>query len=115
MLPEIPPGLNASMRTNRWELKKTKDRLALLTLAALPSRDRIPGPVLVTCTTFYARTPRDWDNAACAAKFPLDAIVRAGVLDDDNPTVISCMIHKQTKVPKVTDQGYLIEIETITP
>ena len=115
-LPEIPPGLNGPkglIRNNRWALGEVKNRLTLLTLASLPSRDPIPGPVQVTCTTFYAKLPRDWENAACAAKYPMDAIVRAGVLEDDNPTVIPCMIHKQTKVRSLKDQGYLIEIETL--
>jgi len=117
-LPLKPPGLNGPkglMRMHYRERVRLTEVFDLAVLAALPSRNLIPGPVRVTYTVHYARQPRDPDNLAASLKFPLDAVVKAGVLEDDGPHVVAELVTRQIKVPRVKDEGCTLEIEQLSP
>ncbi len=114
-LPIKPPGLNGAKGLMRMHWKsrvRIKIDIHLSVLHALGGdTKRIDGPVRVNCTMLYASVPRDWDNLAVAAKYPMDSIVRLGVLEDDSPSVIESMTHRQRKVKTLKEEGYMIEIE----
>jgi Holliday junction resolvase RusA-like endonuclease len=115
-VPYTPPGLNGSnglIRAHWTKRRKMAADCLLRTLAALPSKQRIAGPLRLRYTRRYARQPLDLDNLAASIKLPLDALVKAGVLEDDNPRVISELVTRQEKVATVAEEGYSIQLEPL--
>lgn len=54
---------------------------------------------------------RQIDNLYAAAKVPLDAMRRAGVLPDDNPEIVYDLRCRQTPVKRRKDQHTTIILE----
>ena len=98
-----PPGLNQFKRMSKWAYKRARDdwqlRLSLVTRGL-----KIAEPCHLVYTV-HTSLWMDWDNAASSAKLPLDALVRLGVLPDDNTKWITSMDIRQDKCPR-KDVGF---------
>ena len=117
-LPWLPPGLNGPqglMRMHWSQKRKAGEAAYLLVRAALPSTPPPKPPLRLTYVLRYARQPRDLDNLAASLKLPLDALVKARALPDDNPGVVAELVLRQEKVPTVKEQGITITLEPLTP
>lgn len=83
---------------------------ALLWKVKQQTRNRHSGEVIVTFH-IYAIRQRDWDNMAGSFKLVGDSLVKAKVIVDDKPDIITSFIPKQTKVKKKADEVVFITIE----
>lgn len=62
------------------------------------------------------RTGLDWVNLAASLKIPEDALVRCGVLQDDNPAVVQTVLPQQQHVKHRREQGITLDlIGTVVP
>lgn len=111
-LPRLLPGLNGSnglMRQHYREAAKVKDDLL-----AWVKRQRYPtfgdSRVVVVCTRHYCGTAMDFDNCAASVKYPMDALVKAGVIADDGPKTIETMAFRQVRCGSRKEQKMTIEI-----
>ena len=52
----------------------------------------------------------DWDNAAGSFKLIGDALVKCGILEDDNPKIIKEFKVDQERVRKRYEQGFTVKI-----
>ena len=55
----------------------------------------------------------DWDNFSASFKHIGDALVKAGVIQDDNPQIIVDFLPKQVKVSKRKQQRVEIIIKDV--
>lgn len=67
------------------------------------------------CTITYVRrtihrTGLDWVNLAASLKIPEDALVRCGILADDNPDIVSYNLPQQVHVRHRNQQGIHLHI-----
>ena len=69
----------------------------------------IEGPVHILYTRRSVRL-MDWDNAAGSFKLIGDALVKCGILEDDNPKVITEFRVEQQKVSRRIEQGFQVQI-----
>ena len=90
-LPLPPNRANQSQGKARWEWARKKEYIEgtkrlvgakVLALSALHGVTLPLGPTEVRAT-FYLRNLMDDDNLKARLKFPLDALVKAGILVDD--------------------------------
>jgi len=88
--------------------KKLQNNLVAEIKAAYPC-DLIEGPVNVVYTRRSVRL-MDWDNAAGSFKLVGDALVKCGILEDDNPKVIKEFKVEQVRVKKRHEQGFEVKI-----
>lgn len=89
---------------------KLRDRWILLVKEAAPDIS-FSGPVIITYTRCSSRL-MDWDNMCASFKVIGDALVRAGVIPDDDPSIVQYFIPRQAKV-KREEQKVIIEIQEI--
>lgn len=124
VITELPPGPNSSGRgqtrvkglygmhwTDRQELF---DRWIWLMKVAVsqaghPSFDR--APVVVTVTR-YSTNFMDWDNFGASLKPVLDALVKCGVIADDNPEVI---VSLSLRRKRSREQKLVVHVRAATP
>lgn len=83
---------------------------ALLWKVKQQTRNRHSGEVIVTFH-IYAIRRRDWDNLAGSFKLIGDCLVKAAVILDDKPDIITSFIPLQTKVSKKVDEIVKVIIE----
>lgn len=106
-IPELAPSLNSKgglLRMHWTRRKKLLVKWQYLVMEAAAGRKH-SGPCRVTITRHYASTPLDRDNCYAAAKLPLDALRKCGIIkDDDNQTLMSLSC-KQVKVATRKEQG----------
>jgi hypothetical protein len=75
----------------------------------------------IQCVITYTRrtthrTGMDWVNLAASVKIPEDALVRCGILSDDNPNVVQYELPHQVHVQHRNQQGiHLHIIGTVVP
>ncbi len=102
------PSLNVLLRTH-WT-KKAKMQEALLWKVKQQTRNRHSGEVIVT---FHRKACKlmDWDNFSGSFKLVGDSLVKAKLIVDDKPDIITSFIPLQTKVSKKADEIVLIKIE----
>jgi len=103
-----PPGINKLLRMHWAVRKKLQNNLVAEIKAAYPC-DLIEGPVNVVYTRRSVRL-MDWDNAAGSFKLVGDALVKCGILEDDNPKVIKEFKVEQVRVKKRHEQGFEVKI-----
>ncbi len=88
ILDELPPGLNGSdgLIREHWALAAKRKRRYQLKIMS-QSRHRFQGPVNIAYIRYASRL-MDWDNCAASAKHVLDGIKDAGIITDDNPSIV---------------------------
>lgn len=115
-LPKLLPGLNGSnglIRQHYRAATKMKDELL-----AWAKQQRFPtfgtARVTVVCTRHYCGNPMDFDNAAASFKHLMDALVKAGVIEDDGLKTIDAMTFRQVPCGSRKEQKMTVEIKTCT-
>jgi len=103
-----PPGINRLLRMHWAVRKKLQNNLVVEIQSAYPC-DLIEGPVTVEYTRRSVRL-MDWDNAAGSFKLIGDALVKCGILEDDNPKIIKEFKVDQERVRKRYEQGFTVKI-----
>lgn len=110
------PGLNEYTKSNRTNKfagatlkKKTEEHIYYYILEQLRNI-KISKKVFITFTWVEENGKRDLDNICFAKKFILDALVKAGVLENDNKSHVSGFMDKfeYAKQSKV-----IVEVEEI--
>ena len=103
-----PPGINKLLRMH-WAVRKKLQNNLVAELQSAYSCDLIEGPVSVEYTRRSVRL-MDWDNAAGSFKLIGDALVKCGILEDDNPKIIKEFKVEQERVRKRDEQGFTVKI-----
>jgi Holliday junction resolvase RusA-like endonuclease len=112
-IPEVMPGLNGSdglINENRWNKKKRQDRCFGLIKAQKPRKHE--GKVIIEYTRASVIAP-DWDNLSASFKHWGDALVKAGVIQDDKPTVVLNFYPKWEKAKNHKSAKTIIKIMDI--
>lgn len=72
----------------------------------------VPSPVAVSFIWFEEKRNRDVDNISAGAKFVLDGLVKAGVLEGDGQKHVATIAHRFTTAAG-TGPGVMVDVETI--
>ena len=107
-MPGAPPLQNKRERMHYHARGKVRDHWYLLVLEALGTRrERIE-----TCRVIYTRGywnhPGDLDGVGASVKPILDALVKIGILPDDNPHHVTEYVVKQQKFKRKDLQTKLV-------
>lgn len=92
-IPARLPGLNELIAANRSnphagaKLKKETDETIRRAIRAAKPMG-LQGPVRLSMTFFEPNRRRDPDNVYSAAKYILDALVKEGVIENDNQRIL---------------------------
>lgn len=106
-------GKNGLLRMH-WRVKKRfADRLFYLVMSL--TRNKHPGVVQITLTRYSCGPEMDYDNLVSTGKFPIDAIVKAGIITDDKPAIIRKREYHYEKIKRGESQKTVITIEDIEP
>lgn len=105
---ELPPTPNQYARMNRYKRVNLKDEWARLVQSK--TRDHIRTPCAVRVLRCTVGRPLDVDGLYGTLKVPLDAMVRAGVLPDDDPSQVARVSAEQEAVGKKEDQRTVITL-----
>lgn len=121
-VPLLAPSLNGSkglMRMHWAAYGKVRDRWALMVKISLSEcawgvrRAGLRLPVRkceVSIERHYSNLPLDLDNLYAASKIPLDSLRKAGVVVDDDPSVVTALNCTQHKVSKRSEQQTIITL-----
>lgn len=93
----LAPALNGKdglIRTHWAKRKKIKDTWIKLTKAQ--EYKQYQGQVIVEYER-HSVSPMDWDNLCASFKIPGDVLVACGIIEDDNPTVVTQFIPRWVK------------------
>ena len=74
------------------------------------TKTRHAGPVRLELIRYSIGRLMDYDNLVSTGKFPIDAIVKAGVLPDDNPAIIAERRYTQQRAASAAAQRTVIRI-----
>lgn len=110
LIPEHVPSLNGKggmLRAHWSKKKKIIDRY--IWFFRSQTQNRHAGRVRLVVTRM-CRRPLDYDNLVSCYKYHLDAIVRAGIITDDGPTVILESKYEQVRVGRDEQQQTTITI-----
>jgi Holliday junction resolvase RusA-like endonuclease len=114
IIEDLAPSLNGSkglMRMHFHAYRKVKENWILMIRAAAGNDFGEPfEEAEIEIVRHYARQPLDIDNLYAACKVPLDAMRHAGILIEDDPSVVTNIFCHQVKVAKVTEQKTEIKI-----
>ncbi len=115
ILEELVHGLNGDeglMREHMRIAKVMEKKRRYLILIMESTRNRHKGKVEIT---YIRRTTRlmDWDNHCASFKHIGDALVKAGVIIDDKPSVVVKFIPEQVKVATRKEHQTIIRIEDV--
>lgn len=106
-------GLNGSkglIRDNRWNRKKKKNSYQWLFLSQTTNRHT--AEVKLTLTR-YGKREMDYDNLVATGKIPIDALVSAGIIADDNSKSIIERHYLFVKIRMSDSDKTIIEIEDL--
>ena len=109
----LPPGLNGKdgLINLHWtKRKKLKDKWLLLVMEQ--TRRKINAPVALIYERWTTQ-PMDWDNMCASFKILGDALVKAGVLIDDGPHIITVFTPKQYLVERPKDRKVRVTIKPL--
>lgn len=115
IFPGLVPGHNGrgGLQRSHWA-KIAQLKKSYLFIAKLAKQGRHTGPVrfeLIRHSTSGRKM--DYDNLVSTGKLITDAIVKAGILPDDNPACIVERHYSQTKALNKTSQMTVIRITDI--
>lgn len=89
----------------RLELQKGY-RLQVLVAGLRP----MAGPVRLELVRYSIGPQMDFDNLVSTGKSTIDALVRCGILPDDNPTIIAERSYTQERAPDKASQRTVIRL-----
>lgn len=109
----LSPGLNGSeglIQEHHFKMAKRKERYkSIIQTLMLPKHS---GKVKITYIRHTVKF-MDWDNACASFKHLGDALVDAGVIQDDNPEILVEFVPRQIK-SRLKDQHTEIIIEDLS-
>ena len=94
---DLAPGMNTLLRMHFRTYGKIRDKWQVELRAAVGTL-RYTGPCSISIQRHYCGVPMDLDNLYSTCKIPLDAMVRAKILPEDNPEALVGLTCKQSKV-----------------
>ena len=112
---KVPPTMNRMLNQHWAEYQHEKKGWVDRVLAEMGpwSGAPIKGRVHVHYDRGFCGIGADYDNAAASVKFLLDAIVKLGVVEDDNPEYISGLTISQTRYAKRKDVRAILILEPV--
>jgi hypothetical protein len=112
LIPEHVSSLNGQggMLRAHWS-KKAKIIKTYQWVFLAQTSNRHPGQVRLSVTRLSLKPTMDYDNLVGCYKHYLDAIVKAGIIQDDGPKIIIESRYEQLKATSKQDQQTLIVIE----
>lgn len=99
-------------RGNRYGGGSIKKKDTDAVVAQIVSPKKMEVPVLVTFNWLYS-TGHDFDNIRFAAKFVLDGLVKAGVLENDNQTWVKGFGGDYFTKVEPGEEGVIVELDPI--
>jgi hypothetical protein len=110
------PGLNGAggLLRMHWRRAQQMKKAFLLQVLAAGLRPMV-GPVRFELTRYSTGREMDFENLTSTGKYPTDALVKAGILPDDNPTIIAERAYKQTRVATAAEQRTVIRLTQLQP
>jgi Holliday junction resolvase RusA-like endonuclease len=100
VIPGTLPGMNdiiATARSNYFasaKQKKTFTARCRTSAIAVRSPQRTYKKVAIVIHWYEATMKRDFDNITAGAKFVLDGMVSAALLEDDNREIVKLLVHE---------------------
>ncbi len=79
-------------------------------IAAMARLQPMAGPIRLELVRYSTGRPSDFDNLVSTGKLILDAIVKAGILPDDNPAVIAERSYTQERAASKDQQRTVIRL-----
>ena len=113
-IPEVAPMLNGKdglMRMHWTKRRKLQEKWAALISSV--TNTKLKGRVSITYTRSSVTAP-DWDNLCASFKTIGDALVKNGVIEDDNPHVVVEFTPKWQKAKNNNDLETIIEISKLS-
>ena len=108
------PGLNGAGGLLRMHWRKKKQLAAAYELRLLQYRRmRFTGPVRLELVRYSIGRDMDYDNLVSTGKLLTDAIVKVGILPDDNPQVIPERVYTQARC-RPDEQRTVIRLTALT-
>lgn len=106
------PGNNGAggLLRMHWATKKKLLANYMLAVKGRPGFARYSGPVRIELVRYSIGPEMDYDNLVSTGKLILDAIVRCGILPDDNPTVIAERSYTQERAASKAEQRTVIRL-----
>lgn len=104
---DVAPGLNVLKRMHYRNYMKLLEKWTWLIRSV--TNERFKGRVSIVYTRSSVIAP-DYDNLGASFKPIGDALVKNGVITDDNPHVVVSFIPKWTKAKNNKDKRTIIEI-----
>jgi Holliday junction resolvase RusA-like endonuclease len=111
-LPFATPSNNAVMRMHHRVRSKEHLNNRLEVWAAAGANPCLSDKCIVTVTRHSSRF-LDWDNMGGGLKFLLDAMVKNGIIEDDNPKCIVKLNLEQVKC-KQSEAKTVVKIKSLT-
>jgi hypothetical protein len=111
--PEASPSNNILL--NMHYRDKTREHKRVTALMFYAIKQSLPGRALkkkMRCHAIVTRCGEralDWDNYGGGLKFIFDALIKCGVIDDDNPKVVLSLKLKQRRCKK-NEECTIIEL-----
>lgn len=105
---ELTPSLNKWQRMHWGKRSKIKEQWIWLIKEQKPKKH--PESVHITYTRVSSRK-MDLDNVGGSFKAIGDALVKCGIIEDDNPDIVKSLTLKWEKAKSQKEQYSLIEIE----
>lgn len=108
---EVVPGNNGPTGLLRMGWRK-RQRLAgqYEWVVAAARLAPMHGPVRLELVRHTIGGQLDFDNLVSTGKLPIDAIVRCGILSDDNPTIIAERSYTQQRAASKAEQRTVIRL-----
>lgn len=106
---DLFPSANKMIRMHWAERKKLHDQLCWEIKSQNPKK--FNGKVKIIFERKAIKL-MDWDNFSASFKMAGDALIKCGVIIDDNPSIVTEFISAQTKVGTKADEQITITIKT---
>ena len=108
---ELTPSLNKWQRMHWGKRKKIKEQWQWLIKSEKPKKHG--GSVDITYTRVSTQ-PMDLDNVGGSFKAIGDALVKADIIEDDNPKIVQTLTVHWEKAESMDDQKSIIEIHDVS-
>ena len=113
-IPRLPPLQAAGTTGGHWA-KRVREKVwwdsQIGWHVRAGGRPAVPLPMANVTMTRHSTMEPDADNLAASWKYPLDALVKAGVIESDKPSVIE-FISRWAKAKRAS-QGVTIEVRSL--